>query len=377
MKAVKIPKMTFWRVVSTIILVTGLYSTYLRFTGGLSASTNLNDSFPWGLWIGFDILCGVGLAAGGFTICAVTHIFNIKTFKPLVRPAILTAFLGYLLVVFGLMYDLGRQYNIWHAIIYWNPKSVMFEVAWCVMLYTTVLFLEFSPVILEKFKWVKTLSVLSKISIPIMIAGIILSTLHQSSLGSLFLIIPEKMYPLWYSELLPIYFYLSAIGAGFAMVIFESYMSARAFNKKLELDIMSKAALISVLVLMIGLIVKVVDFAITGKLNYLFVLNYFTLFFYSEIAIGVVIPFALMINKRLRNDSRWLYVSTVMIIAGFIFNRMNVSITSLGDLQGINYFPSINEISITLMLVMIGMWVFKLITKHFPVFHIPAEARYK
>jgi Ni/Fe-hydrogenase subunit HybB-like protein len=237
------------------------------------------------------------------------------------------------------------------------------------MLYTTVLFLEFTPVVLERFKWMKTLSIMQKISIPIMIVGIILSTLHQSSLGSLFLILPEKMHPLWFSELLPVYFYLSAIGAGFAMVIFESFMSARAFNKQLEMNLLSKAALISVIVLMIGLIVKLVDFALTDKLNYLVDLNNFTLIFYLEILIGTIAPFGLMLNKKLRNDSRWLYVSTVMIVAGFIFNRMNVSITSLGDLQGINYFPSFNEISITIMLVMLGMWAFKIITKHFPVFH--------
>ena len=166
---------------------------------GLGGSTNLSDKFPWGLWIGFDVLCGVGLAAGGFTLVAIVHIFNIERYKPILRPAILTAFLGYSLVVVALLYDLGRPDRIWHPLVMWNPHSVMFEVAWCVTLYTTVLFLEFLPVVFEKFGWHKPLEWIHNISVPLMIAGVLLSTLHQSSLGSLYLIVPEKLYPLWYT----------------------------------------------------------------------------------------------------------------------------------------------------------------------------------
>lgn len=363
-----IPKITFWRVVAVIIIVSGLYSTYLRFTGGLGASTNLSDEFPWGLWIGFDILVGVGLAAGGFTICAITHIFNIEKYKPLARPAILTAFLGYLLVIFGLMYDLGKPYNIWHAIIYWNPRSVMFEVAWCVMLYTTVLFLEFLPIPLEKFGMKKLLSFMKKIGIPIMITGVILSTLHQSSLGSLFLIIPQKMYPLWYSSLLPVYFFISAVGAGLTMVIFEAYLSARAFNKGIEADLLSRIGLYGVFVLMFGLVIKLIDFALTDKIHLLFAINNYTLLFYLEILVGTLVPFGLLIQKRIRENRRWLYASAIMVISGFLLNRLNVSITSITPGTGVTYFPSINEISITLMLVTLGMWAFKMIAKNFPVF---------
>jgi Ni/Fe-hydrogenase subunit HybB-like protein len=363
-----IPKITFWRVVAVIIIVAGLYSTYLRFTGGLGASTNLSDEFPWGLWIGFDILVGVGLAAGGFTICAITHIFNIEKYKPLARPAILTAFLGYLLVIFGLMYDLGKPYNIWHAIIYWNPRSVMFEVAWCVMLYTTVLFLEFLPIPLEKFRMKKLLSFMKKIGIPIMITGVILSTLHQSSLGSLFLIVPQKMHPLWYSSLLPVYFFISAVGAGLTMVIFEAYLSARAFNKGIEAELLSRIGLYSAIVLMLGLVIKLIDFVLTDKIHLLFTINNYTLLFYLEILVGTLVPFGLLVQKRIRENRRWLYASAIMVISGFLLNRLNVSITSITPGTGVTYFPSIYEISVTLMLVTLGMWSFKIIAKNFPVF---------
>ncbi len=133
-------------------MAAGVYCTYLRFFRGLGASTNLSDQFPWGLWIGFDVMCGVMLAAGGFTLTAAVEIFNIKRFHSIVRPTILTAFLGYLLVCAALMYDLGLPWNIWHPLIMRNPHSVMFEVAYCVMFYTTVLALEFSPIVLEHFK---------------------------------------------------------------------------------------------------------------------------------------------------------------------------------------------------------------------------------
>ncbi len=368
MKTINLPKLTFWRAVAAIIVITGLYSTYLRFTGGLQSATNLSDTFPWGIWIGFDILCGVGLAAGGFTLCAVTHIFNIEKFKPLTRPAILTAFLGYLLVVFGLMFDLGKPYNIWHALIMWNPRSVMFEVAWCVMLYTTVLFLEFLPMALEKFKWARLLSIIRKVSIPIMVLGVLLSTLHQSSLGSLFLILPTKMSPIWYSPYLPVYFFLSAVGIGFAMVIFESFMSARAFNRELEMDLLSLVGLISVSVFMFGFLLKLADLITSGNISLLFTINEKSLLYFLEVLIGVLIPFGLLIQKSVRENKKWLYVATVLMVAGFILNRMNVSITSIVSEAGVSYFPSANEFSITLMLVVLGMWAFRLITKFFPVF---------
>ena len=183
-----------WRAIFAAIMLSGLYATYLRVMYGLGGSTNLSDKFPWGIWIGFDVMCGVGLAAGGFTLVAMVHIFNIEAYKPVLRPAILTAFLGYTLVVVGLLFDLGRPDRLWHPLVMWNPHSVMFEVAWCVTLYSTVLFLEFLPMVFEKFGWHKPLEWIHRISVPLMILGVLLSTLHQSSLGTLFLIVPSKLY---------------------------------------------------------------------------------------------------------------------------------------------------------------------------------------
>ena len=255
----RVMKLTFWQWVFVALMAAGAYASYLRFFHGLGASTNLTDQFPWGIWIGFDVLCGVGLAAGGFTLAATVHLFNVKRFEAVVRPAILTAFLGYLLVVFALMFDLGKPWNIWHPLIMRNPRSVMFEVGWCVMLYTTVLALEFAPVVLERFGLHKALKALKVVMIPLVIAGVILSTLHQSSLGSLYLIMLNKLHPLWYSPLLPVLFYVSAIAVGLAMTIFESWHSAKAFGKQLEWPLVQRLSQVLAVVISVYLVIRFLD----------------------------------------------------------------------------------------------------------------------
>jgi Ni/Fe-hydrogenase subunit HybB-like protein len=363
-----ISKLSFWRVVAGILLAAGAYSTIVRFTRGLGASTHLSDGFPWGLWIGFDVLCGVGLAAGGFTLASIVYIFNIKKFEPIIRPTILTAFLGYLLVIVGLMYDLGRPLQIWHAIIMWNPRSVMFEVAWCVMLYTTVLALEFAPVVLERFKMVRTMAVLKRLTIPIIILGVLLSTLHQSSLGSLYLIVPYKLYPLWYSPMLPVFFWVSAIAVGCAMVIFESFLSARAFKRGLELHLLRDVARISVLMLAVYLVMKFMDLYNRHLLGLLVTPRHETYFYWLEMAVGVIIPMVLLGSKRVRSNPKGLFAGAALIVAGFVLNRMNVTITGFERYAGQNYFPSWMEVSVTVAIVTGGFVAFSLAAKHLNIF---------
>jgi Ni/Fe-hydrogenase subunit HybB-like protein len=359
---------TFWKAVAGLILVAGTYSTIIRFTQGLGASTHLSDQFPWGLWIGFDILCGVGLAAGGFTIAAIVHIFNVKRFEPILRPTILTAFLGYVLVVFALLFDLGRPLQIWHAIIMWNPHSVMFEVAWCVMLYSTVLALEFSPVVLEKFKMTKTLGIIKKVSPPLIIIGVLLSTLHQSSLGSLYLILPEKLYALWYSPYLPIFFYFSAIGAGCAMVIFESFLSSRAFKRGLEIPLLSEIARIIVVILSVVLMMKIMDLSSRAAFSLLLVPRWETYMYWLEVLVGIVTPLILFSIPRVRTNRSGLFFGATMVILGFILNRLNISITGMEGWAGISYFPSWMEIAVTVSIVTVGFIVFSLAARYLPLF---------
>ena len=361
-------RLTFWSAVFWLVMAAGVAATVIRFGWGLGASTNLSDEFPWGLWIGFDILCGVGLAAGGFVVAGSVYIFNLKEYRAILRPAILTAFLGYLLVIASLMIDLGRPWYIWHAIIMWNPRSVMFEVAWCVMLYTTVLFLEFSPVVFERLKLEKLRTLVHSATIPLVILGVILSSLHQSSLGSLYLIAPTKVYPLWYSSNLPYFFFLSAVAVGPAMVTMESFLSSNAFNRGIELPILSRLGKVSAVSLAVYFVLKVEDIIGNRLIPYLFTMNLEAMLYWTEIVLGILVPILLLLQERIRNSKQGLFFASLFIVLGFILNRLNLSITSIAGSSGVNYFPSWIEISVSLMMVGIGFALFRLAVQYFDIF---------
>jgi Ni/Fe-hydrogenase subunit HybB-like protein len=360
--------MTFWKSVFLVLVVAGLYSAVVRFAFGLGAATHLSDSFPWGLWIGFDVLCGVGLAAGGFVVAAAVYVFHLDDYHAIIRPSVLTAFLGYVLVVFALLFDLGRPWNIWHPLVMWNPHSVMFEVAWCVMLYTTVLALEFSPMLFERLKMKKAANAVHKMIIPLVILGVMLSTLHQSSLGSLYLIVPEKMYPLWYSGNLPFLFFSSAVAVGPAMVTIESFFSSRAFHREIEMPVLSKLGKVTAVALSIYLVLKIED-AINYNLgSYLVTFNLEGILYWAEIIAGVLVPITLLLIPKVRESKRGLFYSAVLVMTGFVLNRMNVSITSLERHYGVSYFPSWMEVAVTLMIVAIGFGGFAWAAKNLAVF---------
>ena len=367
-------KFTLWKVVFLAIMAAGLYATVVRFTQGLGASTNLSDQFPWGIWVGFDVLCGVMLAAGGFTLMAAVHIFHIKRFEPIIRPAVLTAFLGYLLVSAALMFDLGRYYRIWHPIIMRNPHSVMFEVAYCVMLYTTVLSLEFAPIVFERLRLERPLRILHAVGIPIVILGVILSTLHQSSLGTVYLIMPNKLHPFWYTPLLPVFFFLSAIGIGLAMTIFESYMSSKYFHRQLELPLLTDLGRILAVVLSVYAVLRFEDLYHRGVLKMILQPRYETWLFLLEVVIGLLLPIAMLFTRRIRESQGGLYLAAVLTVLGFITNRLNVSITGMEGSAGMHYMPKWTEMAVTAMMIAMGFALFGLAAKYLPIF--PEEEKH-
>jgi Ni/Fe-hydrogenase subunit HybB-like protein len=357
----------FWTYLFFVILAAGATVTVLRYWKGLGAVTNLSDRFPWGLWVGFDVLCGVGLAAGGFTITTAVYVFNMKRFQPIVRPTVLTAFLGYLLVAVGLMYDLGKPWNIWHPLVMWNPRSPMFEVSWCVMLYLTVLALEFSGVVFERLGWKRALVVQHAATVPLVIAGAIISTLHQSSLGSFYLIMPAKLHPLWYTPYLPVMFFLSAFAGGLAMMIIESRISSRALGRGLEMPLlMSIGKALGVALAVYGA-ARLADLASRGVLAEAFSTGREAFFFQLELGIGVILPMALLALPAVRRNSGRLYGAALLVVAGFIMDRLNVSITGLEGAQGGRYFPTAAEGIITIMLVAIGVAAFGLAVRFLPI----------
>jgi len=369
MKALKLPQLTGWRPIAITLILAGALAAVARFTLGLGATTNLSDEFPWGLWIGFDFL-GIGLAASGFTIVAAVHLFHADEYEPIVRPAILTAFIGYLLVVLVLIIDLGRPDHFWHPLVMWNPHSVMCEISWCLMLYTTVLSLEFAPIILEKFHIHSPIKWIHAVSLPFMIFGVLLSTLHQSSFGSLYLIVPNRLHALWYTPLLPVLFFISCIASGLSMIVLELLIFSRDGRPFLPTRLRANLAKAIALTLAVYFVVRIQDLLSRGGFRDMTTLTYYSVAFWAELLIGFVIPFALLLFEKLRTSPAGLYSATLMVVLGFAFNRMNTAITGLEQYPSQTYFPSIIEIFIMLGVTACGFCAFSFIAEYLPIFRV-------
>lgn len=366
---------TPFNIVAAAILCVGLPVTINRFMYGLAAATNLSDDSPWGLWIGFDVLCGVALAAGGFVMASTVHLFGMHEYKPLVRPAILTGFLGYFFVVIGLFYDLGRPWRLPYPLV-WSPgvTSVMFEVAWCVSLYLTVQLLEFCP---SAFEWLglrKLRAWAVWLTTALTVFGVILSTMHQSALGALFLIAPGKVHPLWYSPYLPVLFFASAVVAGIAMVIVESSLSHRVFHSQCAEEDQQKMDR-----LLLGL----------GKAGAIVTMCYFFLkclalahgqhwdllhtpygYWWMIEVLGFVLFPSLLYAFAVRHERADLVrVASVIAVLGIVMNRLNVSIITYRWNATDRYFPSWQEIVVTLTIVTVGLVAFRWIVNRMPVLH--------
>ncbi len=339
-----------------------------RFLFGLGATTHLSDGTPWGLWVGFDVMGGVALAAGGFVITATVYIFNLEKYHSIVRPAVLTAFLGYAAVVVGLLFDLGLPWHIWHMMIYWNPHSPLFEVGWCVMLYLTVLTLEFFPVPAEDFSALaRVRRFLIKFRIPLVILGIALSTLHQSSLGSLFLIMPYRLFPLWYSPILPVLFFVSAVGLGLLMVIFESHFTAYLYRRKPETHLMTPLGVAARWVLILYVVLRFGDLTVRGQLHDLLGGQGQVKLFWVEMALMIVIPLILLFTPQFRDRTNWQWATAAIGVSGIVLNRIDVG--GLADLsRGTRlYIPEWTEIVVSLGIVAAATLVFLVTIEHFRV----------
>jgi Ni/Fe-hydrogenase subunit HybB-like protein len=355
MTSIRIPRITLWRVIVTIIFAAGLYATYARFALGFARSTHLTDPQPWGLWVGLGTLCGVGLSAGGFAIAAAVYLLGFERYRPVLRTAVLVSFLGYSSVIAGMMYELGLPWRIWHPIFMWNRHSVLFEVSWCVMLYTTVLALEFSPSLVEKIplkgfrefylKWHH------KILIALVLVGTLLSSMHQSFLGALYLITKGKLDPLWYSPYLTTEFYLSAIPAGLAVTIMALYLCVRSLNVKLDLQILSDVSRVIAPLLALWGVFRAVDLITRDATPYLFLWREETLSFWLEIVLLVIAPVLLLTREKIRNNPQYLYWTCALIVMGFIANRLNVSITGLQATSGVYYVPKWTEFATSLSIL--------------------------
>lgn len=341
----------------------------LRFSGGMGAMTNMSDTYPWGVWVGF-LQAGVALSGGGFVMAATVHIFHIKRFEPILRPVVLLAFLGYSFVAMTLFIEVGRPYNLWHPLAMWQHHSIMFEVAWCVTLYLTVLAVEFSPAVLERLGLTKAVDILHRAAIPIVILGVILSTLHQSSMGSMFLIVPQKIHPLWYSTLLPIFFLISSVAVGLCVTVVASFYSARLFGKTLDRWLLADLARAASWILFLYGVVRVVDVSARGAWGRLSDPAWLGAVFLLEVGAGVFLPAVLLSKHSVRERPRRLVLSCLPALAGVVLNRLTVSWLSMVPYTGPGYTPHWMELAVSISLFTLVVVLFGLAVNYLPVFPV-------
>jgi len=368
-------------------MVVGYAYGLARFLAGLSTVTNLTDAYPWGLWVAIDVACGVALAAGGFTTAALIEVVGRRKFHALLRPAILTAWLGYIMVGAGLLFDLGRYWNAWRPVFNWQGNSVLFEVGMCVMAYLVVLTVEMSPAFLdalgrrfsagERFaaplRWLRrSLYYARRIVLTVMpffvLAGVVLSCMHQSSLGALMLIAPTKMSPLWYTPILPLLFLLSAIMVGFPMVIVESILISRSLHREIEMDVLAPLARLIPWTLAIYGVVRLTDVYLRRGTIALFEAPGHMIAFLAEMLICLVLPFVLFLLRAVRRSPGWLFFASLLVVAGVVINRINVFLVAYEPpFPGRGYFPAVGEIALTLGLVCTIMFLYRVFVFVFPI----------
>lgn len=378
-----------------LIALAGIATYIYRIFMGIGAVTNLNDQYPWGIWISIDVATGVALAAGGFTTAAIADIFHKEEYHVITRPALLTAMLGYTFVVIGLLADLGRWYNVWHPIVptMWQGNSVLFEVGMCVTVYLTVLYIEFVPIVVERFKGRVNLpgplaalnklfemlinlaeKTLGRFTSLFIIAGVVLSCLHQSSLGTLMVIAPTKVHHLWWTPISPLMFLISAIAVGFPMVIFESILATRSFKLKPEVKVLSSLARYTPFILGAYLALKIGDMTIRETWPLVLAFDKYSIMWLIEMVFGVITPIVILSIPKYRKTVGGLFTAASMVIGGVALNRIDAFLVAYKPPYATEaYFPSIYEIMLTAGLIATLVLVYRALVMIFPIISVPIE----
>ncbi len=345
----------------------GALAVLYRLVEGLGASTNLSNANPWGLWISFD-LTTVAFSGGAFTLAAVVYVFQKKEFHPAVYPTVLTGLIGYASVLMILFMDLGRWDRFYHFTIFPNFHSALYEVSWCILLYSTILVYEISPVLLEKWGKDHLIVKLKKLTIPMVIAGVTLSTLHQSSLGTLFVVMPHRLHPLWYSMISPVFFYVSSISAGLALVVVGSTLMQIASGRGLKQELIAKLGKYIPWVLGIYLALRVGELAYTGELGLVFTSGTYSVLYLLEILIGVIVPIVLFSLPKIRSSQWGSLASALLVLIGVALDRFNYSWFGQLPVSETPYVPSVPETLILVGVLSGAILTFLVIARYFPVY---------
>ncbi len=351
----------------------------VRFGAGIGAISNLSNAYPWGFWVSFDLFTGIAISSGAFVLTSLVYILELEEFRPLVRPTLLTGFLGYVMEVIALLVDLGHPERIWHYFVYQNFTSFLLFIGLYVMIYATVMLVELAPAVLERFHLQKFADLIKRFMKPIVIIGATISVLHQGSLGALLLIQPAKLFPLWWTSLLPVLFFISAVAIALAMTIFESSVSSRYFHRGLETHLLEKLAAAIPFVLGLYLIVRFAQLIIASDAQYFFNSGVMSILFWAEIMIGSIIPMIWFAFKKIRQSPSGLLTGAIILLLGMILDRFDVSWLAVKHpdpmtyiptfmANNVHYLPSLPEISISLGIFSAGILAFGLAIKYLPIF---------
>ncbi|OEJ65333.1 Ni/Fe-hydrogenase cytochrome b subunit [Magnetovibrio blakemorei] len=355
----------------SVIAAIGVYFIIQRFVYGMGAVANINGGFPWGIWVVYDVVIGTGLACGGYALAFTVYVFNKGQYHPLVRPALLASLLGYALGGFGAFFDMGRWWQFYNIFLpwNWNFNSVMLEVGLCVALYIIVLIIEFSPAFLEKIGATGLLKALNKVLFLFIALGVVLPTMHQSSLGSLLIAMGYKVDPLWQTmQFQPLFAVVSALIMGFSIVIFEASLSHVRFGGKSETPLLGVLGKIAVGLMAVFVLVRLGVLAGQGKLGLMFAGDFSSAMFILEMALFIFPAFVLLSATKRHNGGALLIAAVSMLFAGSLY-RFNAFLFTYNPGPGYSYFPSVPEIMVTLGIIAIEIMVYLIIVKTMPVLH--------
>jgi len=360
-------RLTWWDMVLLAIMALGVVLAVVRYAGGIRSVANINNAYPWGWWVGFGIMTMIALGGVGFTITLLVEILGRHRYHALLRPAVLMALLCYASAIVMLMVELGRPWKVWMILVSWAPSAALYEVGWCAFLYLNVLVLEFVQVPLEELGWGRVLKVLRVIYIPIMLLGVTLSHLHQSSLGTLLTLIPHKINVLWWSEQLPLIFLFSAMMAGPALAILEYLAAARWLGFPPNIDMLGGLARIEAWLVGLLLVFRLGDLVIRGAVEAALSWTWFAVSFWVEIGFGLLLPLVLLMMPEVQASRGGLVTACSLVVAGVLLHRLNVAVFGLRVRHWETYVPSFGEIGITLGIAAGAVFVFGVLARMLPI----------
>jgi Ni/Fe-hydrogenase subunit HybB-like protein len=367
-------RLTWWDWLLLAIMAVGAFLAAVRFAGGIGSVANINNAYPWGWWVGYGIMTTIALGGVGFTITGLVEVLGRHRYHSLLRPAVLMAFLCYTAAIVTLMVELGRPWKVWMILVSWAPSAALFEVGWCAFLYLSVLAFEFAMVPLEQMGWGRVLGIMRVIYIPLMLLGVTLSHLHQSSLGTLLTLIPHKINALWWSEQLPLIFLFSAMMAGPALVILEYLAAARWLGFEPRMGMLDGLARIEAWLVGLFLAFQMGDLFARGATDAMLSGTWFALSFWIEIGLGLLLPLVLLMLPEVRQSRGGLATACSLIVAGVLLHRLNVAVIGLRVRHWETYIPSFGEIGITLGIGAGAVFVFGVLARILPI-HEELQAR--